>query len=113
MLDCRQSLADNRFIKEKFKNEIEELFIETLSHPLSEIHIGHAFTKMMRICRECHVQLEGNFSTMVTGMVVIEGLARQLHADFDLVKEASSILTLQPDMMNAFLRAKMRKKWLS
>eukprot|EP01096_Ripella_sp_DP13-Kostka_P011841 TRINITY_DN4859_c0_g1_i3.p1 TRINITY_DN4859_c0_g1~~TRINITY_DN4859_c0_g1_i3.p1 ORF type:complete len:597 (+),score=210.13 TRINITY_DN4859_c0_g1_i3:65-1855(+) len=98
---------------EKFRVEIEKLFIEATSRPLSEIEIGHMFGNMMRICRECHVQLEGNFSTMATGMIVIEGLARQLNADFDVIKEAGALLCLDREMMNAFMRAKLSDKWLS
>ena len=80
-------------------------FTEITQMSLSNIPIGPSFMQMVNICRQCHVKIEGNFSTMVGGLVVIEGLSRQLNADFDLMEESLPLLSEDKELRNQYLKS--------
>ena len=70
---------------------------------LGEVPIGRAFLKVLRSCRQNKVKIDGNFGSFLTGLIVVEGLGRQLNAQFDLLKEARPLLVTDPATVKAYL----------
>lgn len=75
---------------QSFIEEIDELLTATICNPLKEIPIAETLFRMFSIANKYHVVLEANFVTLMTGIMTIEGLARQLDAEFNLRDEAKA-----------------------
>ena len=86
---------------------MKELFESVTSQPLGEIPIGRAFFKVMRLCRECQVRIDGSFCSLITGLIVVEGLARALNAQFDLIEAARPLLAKDRKFVASYLRNKL------
>jgi len=98
-------------MQQKFVTEMRKLFDSVTSKPLSEVPIGRALLTVMNLCRECKVKIDGNFSALMTGLIVVEGLAKQLNAQFDLIKEARPLLATDPEFAKAYLKQKISGMW--
>jgi len=97
--------------QEYFQRRMQEIFDEVFSKRLSEVPIGRALLQVMSLCRHCQVKLDGNFSALLTGLIVVEGLARQLNADFDLVKETRPLLASDARVVQSYLKSKISSFW--
>ena len=98
-------------LAEYFQEEVHKVFQEVTGKPLSEIRMAPYFVRILSLCRQCHVKIESNFTTMVSGLIVVEGLARQLNADFDLLYESKALLAYDPSLMNTYLKNKLLSIW--
>jgi len=86
---------------------MSELFEEVTSQALKDIAIASAFMRVMKLCRQCQVQIDGSFSSLMTGLIVVEGLARALNADFDLMKEAKPLLRKDRQFVMSYLKNRL------
>lgn len=59
-----------------------------------KVHMSHILLKMLRLACYHKVQLDSNFVTVVMSVVVVEGLAKKLDPDIDLLKTAAKIILL-------------------
>jgi predicted unusual protein kinase regulating ubiquinone biosynthesis (AarF/ABC1/UbiB family) len=57
-----------------FYREMEDLFSSLREKPLREIEVGPFLRNAIDITRRYRVKLEGNFSTLCLGTVVLEGI---------------------------------------
>eukprot|EP01095_Lingulamoeba_sp_RSL-Kostka_P015446 TRINITY_DN7108_c0_g1_i1.p1 TRINITY_DN7108_c0_g1~~TRINITY_DN7108_c0_g1_i1.p1 ORF type:complete len:443 (+),score=127.33 TRINITY_DN7108_c0_g1_i1:125-1453(+) len=105
--DCTDELKD------RFVNEMNQIFLEVSQLSVKEIHFAHYIMRVLILCRECYVQLDGNFTSLMAGLIVIEGLARQLQGDFDLLQEAKPLLIQDPSLMNNYLKKKIKNLFSS
>eukprot|EP01104_Vermistella_antarctica_P013229 TRINITY_DN3975_c0_g1_i1.p1 TRINITY_DN3975_c0_g1~~TRINITY_DN3975_c0_g1_i1.p1 ORF type:complete len:765 (+),score=117.48 TRINITY_DN3975_c0_g1_i1:186-2480(+) len=78
---------------ERFKDEMEELFAYTTRVPLKDIPVAPLMGRILSLCRQYHVTLDSSFATLVVAVMVLEGIGRQLNADFNLFEEALPMLT--------------------
>jgi len=89
-----------------FVKRAGDLFEQVARAPISEINVGHSLNLMLDLANQYHVRLDGNFSTLVASIIVIEGIARQLHAEFSLMEEARPLLRKDPEIVSLYLKAK-------
>ena len=91
-------------LKAQFITEIDHLLSSTIVKPLNQIPIAETFSQLLRIAQKYDIRLEANFVSLMTGIITIEGLARQLDADFNLLEEAKPLLIQSTDIIQVFLR---------
>jgi aarF domain-containing kinase len=86
------------------------LFSAVRTKKLSEIEVGEFLSEILRLTREFHVKLEGNFATLVMGTIVLEGLGRHLNPQLNFLEAAvpflfpKASLELQMDMIKSWFR---------
>lgn len=85
------------FILANYKQEMHKLFSTVETTPLAEIDVGEFLGTLMSIMRKYHVKIEGNFSTLMIGTVVLEGIGRQLNPKINILKEAIPFLIQNQD----------------
>jgi len=107
MIERSGATIPTKELQDKFKGEMEVLFESVTSRPLGEIPIGRAFFKVMRLCRECQVHIDGNFCSLITGLIVVEGLARALNANFNLIEAARPLLAKDRQFVMAYIRNRL------
>jgi len=76
-------------ISEKFKLHMGKLFEDIQSKKLSEVKVGELMNTVLYLVRTYHVKVESNFTTLVMGTVVLEGLGKQLDPNLNLLKAAA------------------------
>ncbi len=72
----------------KWRKEMGTLFQSVKNKKLKEIEVGKFLTQMFHLSRTCQVKLKGNFSTLMVGTIVLEGLGRQLDPDINFLEQA-------------------------
>jgi predicted unusual protein kinase regulating ubiquinone biosynthesis (AarF/ABC1/UbiB family) len=94
-------------IIEKFKRDMRELFEDVTSKPLTQIPFGREFLRVMRLCRDCQVQIDGNFSSLVASLVVVEGMSRALNGNFDILAASRPLLAKDREFVMSYLRNRL------
>jgi len=88
----------------KFKREMAEVINDVMLQDLQHVEVGRVLQRVLDVGRRNHVGIESNFSSLVLGTVVVEGLARQLNPDINFVLEAAPFLVMSPRVRRTFLR---------
>ena len=70
----------------------------------SEVALGTALTRVLRLARQHRVELEGNFATLMFSIVVLEGVGRQLDPNLALFDQAIRMLMRDTSLHPAILR---------
>lgn len=78
--------------REKFLNDIEGLFAEVCSVPLADMNLGLIFKGMLEILRSNNLAIEGHFATLLTNMMILEGIGKELDPKINIVSKAASFL---------------------
>lgn len=56
------------------------------------MNIGQVLRSMLEILRANGMSIEGYFAALLTNMIVLEGLAKELDPDLNIVAKAASFL---------------------
>jgi predicted unusual protein kinase regulating ubiquinone biosynthesis (AarF/ABC1/UbiB family) len=59
---------------------------------LARVQIGEVLQRVLQLVRQHHVRIESNFTNLVMGIVVLEGLGRRLDPNLDIFQTALPIL---------------------
>jgi aarF domain-containing kinase len=78
--------------KEKFLNDIEALFGEVCNAPLADMNLGLIFKGMLEILRSNNLAIEGHFATLLTNMMILESIGKELDPKINIVSKAASFL---------------------
>lgn len=105
---CKDYNVSNTF-EEEFKARVNEVFTTVRTKKFSEIDVGDTIGRIMRLTRDYRVKLEGNFSTLVLGTALLEGIGRQLDRDLSLLDAAIPFVRASStksgiEMLQAYLR---------
>jgi len=98
-----------------FTEEMHQLFTQLRVNKLSDIDIGIFLTQMLDLVRRYKVRIDTNFTTLVVGTVLLEGIGRQLHSGINILDESIPFLiwsekaTLQDRIV--FIREKMKDEF--
>lgn len=98
-----------------FTEEMHELFTELRVNKLSDIDIGLFLSQMLDVVRRYKVRIDTNFTTLVVGTVLLEGIGRQLDSSINILDQAIPFLiwsekaTIQDRMI--FFREKLRDEF--
>uniref|UniRef100_A0A6B2L3F4 Protein kinase domain-containing protein n=1 Tax=Arcella intermedia TaxID=1963864 RepID=A0A6B2L3F4_9EUKA len=98
--------------EERFVNDMDAIFQDVRSKKMSEIRVGEFLSAVLDTVRMNHVKIEGNFSTLCVGTVVLEGIGRQLDPELNIL-DASLPILVQGDVIpedNAFKRRALWEK---
>jgi aarF domain-containing kinase len=82
---------------EKFKSDMREIF-DTInpkklgSFALGDVSIGEKLTHVMDVMRDNKVRIDMNFATLVSTVLVGEGMGKRLEPDFNLIEHALPFL---------------------
>ncbi|PRP89792.1 putative serine/threonine-protein kinase abkC-like [Planoprotostelium fungivorum] len=71
-----------------YLHEMGAHFVKIRSKKLSEIEVGQFLASLMQTVRKYGVKLEGNFSTLMLGTIVLEGLGRTLNPEINLIESS-------------------------
>eukprot|EP00817_Percolomonadidae_sp_ATCC50343_P006709 CAMPEP_0117424488 /NCGR_PEP_ID=MMETSP0758-20121206/4898_1 /TAXON_ID=63605 /ORGANISM="Percolomonas cosmopolitus, Strain AE-1 (ATCC 50343)" /LENGTH=590 /DNA_ID=CAMNT_0005208299 /DNA_START=116 /DNA_END=1888 /DNA_ORIENTATION=- len=77
---------------EGFRQGMKNLVHEIIDLPVGEIEVGMIMSNVLELGRLYRVPVEANFTTLVIGSIVIEGLGRQLNPTLRFVEEAKPML---------------------
>ena len=75
-----------------FERKMGELFAGVVEQPIAEIDLGLIMLEMLKLVRTHNVVLEGHFSVLVTSMITLEGIARQLDPTIGLIEIVLPVL---------------------
>ncbi|CAD8076393.1 unnamed protein product [Paramecium primaurelia] len=78
--------------KQKFLKDIEDLFGEVCNAPLAKMDLGLIFKGMLEILRSNGLAVEGHFATLLTNMMILEGIGKELDPKINIVSKAASFL---------------------
>lgn len=89
---CRQ--PDAVLEPEIFALKMQHLVlgVKSKTFALGQIKFGDVLHEVLRMVRNHHVRLEGDFVNVVISILLLEGIGRQLNPDMDLFKSAIPIL---------------------
>eukprot|EP01117_Protostelium_nocturnum_P020609 TRINITY_DN9369_c0_g1_i1.p1 TRINITY_DN9369_c0_g1~~TRINITY_DN9369_c0_g1_i1.p1 ORF type:complete len:647 (+),score=195.61 TRINITY_DN9369_c0_g1_i1:96-2036(+) len=74
--------------EEEYLVEMGAHFLEIRKKKLSEIEVGQFLASLMGTVRKYGVKLEGNFSTLMLGTIVLEGLGRRLNPEINIIESS-------------------------
>lgn len=79
---------------ERFINEIEEIVTEARKERVTfdNTEVAQLLMRVFNTLRDNKVKLDANFAAVILSIMVIEGLARQLDPDMDLITKAAPYL---------------------
>jgi aarF domain-containing kinase len=102
---------------EHFKKEMGRLFREVKDKQLSEIHVGEFMSQVLSLMRRYHVKIEGNFSTLVLGTILLEGIGKQLDPDLNILESSKKFILNNVEDRAGFIKdvlldSEIRKKVL-
>lgn len=100
-------LKQNPEVINKFKFEMSMLIQEVLHRPLQELEVGQVLSQVLSIGRRYQVQIEPNFTTIVIGTIVIEGLGKTLNPNFEFIKAARPYLVRDKALVGAYVRGQL------
>ncbi|CAD8139695.1 unnamed protein product [Paramecium pentaurelia] len=79
-------------VQDKFMKEMQDLFTNVCKVPLAQMNIGQVLRSMLEILRANGMSIEGHFAALLTNMIVLEGLAKALDPDLNIVAKAASFI---------------------
>ena len=71
---------------------MEDLFESICEVPLAQMNIGLVIRSMLEILRKNGMSIEGHFAALLTNMIVLEGIGKQLDPEINIVAKAASFL---------------------
>jgi aarF domain-containing kinase len=94
-------------VVQQFSAEVATLMAKVKLTRLDEVPLSEIFFEMLSIARKNKVILEANFTTLIIGTVVIEGLGRQLDPDLNLLQRAVPLLVKDRAIRDAYIKARL------
>jgi len=94
-------------VVQQFTEEVGRLMAKVKLTRLDEVPLSEIFFEMLSIARRNKVILEANFTTLIIGTVVIEGLGRQLDPDLNLLQRAVPLLVKDRAIRDAYIKARL------
>jgi len=97
--------------EEAFKQEVAKYFQYLVDKPDTEVvEFRESFAHILELGRKYQVGINSNFTSVLIGSIIIEGLGRQLDPELLLLKEARPLLRhTAPDMRNEYLKNRFKK----
>jgi predicted unusual protein kinase regulating ubiquinone biosynthesis (AarF/ABC1/UbiB family) len=83
---------------------------------LESLQVGSILASVLEIGRKYQVVIETNFTTLVIGTIVVEGLAKTLNPNFEFIKTARPFLQQDKTLRDAFITSQLtqvlkKKDW--
>jgi len=94
---------------ESFVREMTPIINKVTEKPLAEVEVAEIFHSVLRIARKHKVIIESNFTTLVVGTIVLEGLGRQLDPTINFIKEAVPFLKNDPAFVMKYVNTRLSR----
>eukprot|EP00457_Paulinella_chromatophora_P003560 gb/GEZN01003568.1/.p1 GENE.gb/GEZN01003568.1/~~gb/GEZN01003568.1/.p1 ORF type:complete len:654 (-),score=89.08 gb/GEZN01003568.1/:183-1907(-) len=91
-----------------FQQDMHKIVTKVRSQKLGEADLGAVFVDLLNCVREHRIMIEGNFSSVVVGVLVVEGLARRLDPSLNVLHEARPYLAKYRFLLPQFKRRAQR-----
>jgi ubiquinone biosynthesis protein len=90
----RLSKTDNGVIDRRaLERELLSILNNYFAVPIKDVHIGKLLLAIMSLLRTYHLQLPTDLVIMVKALVTVEGTARLLYPELDIVSEAKNYIS--------------------
>ncbi|KAL0483632.1 hypothetical protein AKO1_011499, partial [Acrasis kona] len=89
---------------EGFKSEMSVLIGKVLVTPVSELEVGVILEQVLTLGRKYKVPVESNFTTLVLGTMIIEGIGKQLDPGLNFVDSSKPFLVKESAVRDAYIR---------
>jgi len=99
-----QDVAKNPDAVSGFKKEMSVLIDKVLVTPVSELEVGIILEQVLTLGRKYRVPVESNFTTLVLGTMIIEGIGKQLDPDLNFVDSSKPFLVKESAVRDAYIR---------
>lgn len=96
--------------REGFCEGVAEMVAFVDAKPISQVEIGAVFGRILDLARIYHVYLESNFTTLVIGSIVLEGLGRQLDPNINIIQRSRPFLYTDRALVTAYLKSSLNRK---
>jgi aarF domain-containing kinase len=84
------------------------MLIKTVNEkPLQSLDVGNILNQVLEMGKKYQVIIEPNFTTLVLGTVVIEGLGKTLNSNFEFVKAARPFLIQDKNIRDAYITSQL------
>jgi len=94
---------------QKFKKEMADLIGYVMDRSLAELEVGKILQQALAVGRKYQVILEPNFTTLVIGTIIIEGLGRRLNPDFNFIESAKPFLRNESSIKEAYMTRYLKR----
>jgi aarF domain-containing kinase len=74
--------------KEAFTEEMNELYTQLRHYKMAELDIGLFLTRVLDVVRTYRVRHDPNFTTLIVGTVILEGIGRQLDPSINILDQS-------------------------
>eukprot|EP01080_Neovahlkampfia_damariscottae_P002307 gene2307-2775_t len=75
--------------------------------PLQELDVGNILNQVLEMGKKYEVVIEPNFTTLVLGTIVIEGLGKTLNSNFEFIKAARPFLIQDKNIRDAYITSQL------
>jgi len=72
-------------VSESLERELNKHFEETLKVPIPDINVGKTIQGILFISASHGIKFEGNFALLLTQLITLEGIARNLDPEINIV----------------------------
>jgi aarF domain-containing kinase len=107
--NAKEIIRDPESIK-GFKEEMSSLISTVLITPVRELEVGNILEQVLSLGRKYKVSVESNFTTLVLGTIIVEGIGKQLNPDLNFVDAAKPFLVKDPAMIESYIRGRLSHK---
>jgi len=78
--------------QEALEYEVFELIDRYADQPVKSVNLGELLTRMLRLVVEYHIRMPPGFFLLAKALVTIEGVARRLDPDFEMVNSVEPVV---------------------
>ncbi len=72
--------------REKLRADLQEFMADYTGHPLNDIHVGAALSRLVEIIRNHHIVLPPSLAMLLKTLIVLEGTSRRFSPDVSLAE---------------------------
>eukprot|EP01090_Pellita_catalonica_P010704 TRINITY_DN22143_c0_g1_i1.p1 TRINITY_DN22143_c0_g1~~TRINITY_DN22143_c0_g1_i1.p1 ORF type:complete len:365 (-),score=66.43 TRINITY_DN22143_c0_g1_i1:15-977(-) len=93
-----------------FASDLEDVMQFFMTSSLADVRLAAMFLDVLKLARKHRVVLESNYTTLIVGTIVVEGIGRRLDPDLNLIEVAKPLLLQSPELRKIAFKEKLR--WL-
>eukprot|EP01087_Luapelamoeba_hula_P011181 TRINITY_DN3007_c1_g1_i1.p1 TRINITY_DN3007_c1_g1~~TRINITY_DN3007_c1_g1_i1.p1 ORF type:complete len:627 (+),score=41.03 TRINITY_DN3007_c1_g1_i1:43-1923(+) len=100
---------------EQFGADISVLIDHVQGGSLGDVSLSHVFINLLNSARVNRILIEPNFTTLVVGAVVVEGIGRQLNPNLNILQRAAPLFLRAADLRERYIKSTLGRliPWLN
>ncbi|KAL0484663.1 hypothetical protein AKO1_003485 [Acrasis kona] len=99
-------IIQNKDAVEGFKKEMKALIDHVIITPMRELEVGVILEQVLSLGRKYKVPVDSNFTSMIPGMIVIEGIGKQLNRAYGInfIESSKPFLVKESAVRDAYIK---------